>query len=174
MEKDKQSYPEQKLKEIEKRLIEIIASMSYVKGRSQKMAEITANISIRKEVTQKQIRELTGYSLGTVSSALQSLEKQGFIRKTKNSVTKEYIYADEGTLTDFRSKSMTNIFEYFSQLKKFLKNIEKRLEKPNLKNKKGYHNIKNFVDSMSLLFSTLEQALGNILKSQQTKRGSNK
>ena len=69
---------------------------------------------------------------------------------------------------------MTNIFEYFSQLKEFLKNIEKRLEKPNLKNKKGYQNIKNFVDSMSLLFSTLEQALGNILKSQQTNRGSNK
>lgn len=174
MQKNKQSYPEQKLKEIEKRLIEIIASMGYVKGRSQKMAEITANIAIRKEVTQKQIRELTGYSLGTVSLALQSLEKQGFIRKTKNSVTKEYIYTDEGAFTDFRSKSMTNLFEYFSQLKKFLKNMEKRLEKPNLKNKKGYENIKKFVDSMNLLFSTLEQTIGNFMKSQQTQRGSNK
>jgi DNA-binding transcriptional regulator GbsR (MarR family) len=165
-----QSTPEQKLKQIEKRLIEIIASMGYFKGRSQKMAQITANIAIRKEVTQKQIRELTGYSLGTVSLALQSLEKQGFIQKTKNSHTKEYIYLDEGAFTDFRSKSMTNIFEYFSQLKKFLKDIQNRLEKPNLKDKKGYENIKNYLDAMNLLFSTLEQALGNFVKSKQNQR----
>ena len=77
MNNNQEPTAEQKLKQIEKRLVEIIASMGYFKGRSQKMAEITANIAIRKEVTQKQIRELTGYSLGTVSSALQSLQKQG-------------------------------------------------------------------------------------------------
>jgi sugar-specific transcriptional regulator TrmB len=105
-----------------------------------------------------------------VSLALQSLEKQGFIQKTKNSHTKEYIYLDEGAFTDFRSKSMTNIFEYFSQLKKFLKDIQNRLEKPNLKDKKGYENIKNYLDAMNLLFSTLEQALGNFVKSKQNQR----
>ena len=153
-----ETIPEQ-LKEIEKSLVEIITSMGYLKGRSKKMAKIAAYITIRQEVTQKLLREITGYSLGSVSSALQSLEDIGFIKKIENSNSREYIYKYETNYTQPQSKSMLNVLNYFSQLERFLTAIEKKLDKPGFKEKKGYKNIKNFINTMNALFPAVKQTL---------------
>ena len=90
MQTNNHTTAEQKLREIENKLVDTITSLSYLKGRSPKHAKITAHIYIRRKVTQKQLRELTGYSLGTISNTLQSLEKMGTIHKTQDPQTKEH------------------------------------------------------------------------------------
>jgi len=70
---------EKKLRTVEKRLVDLLTNAGYLKGRSRKFSEITAHIYIHREVTQRLLRKLTGYSLGTISAALQTLEKQGVV-----------------------------------------------------------------------------------------------
>lgn len=168
---DTQATPKEKLRQIESRLVEILTSIGYLKGRSKRTAEITAYITIRGEVTQKLLRELTGYSLGTVSSTLQSLENSGVIRKHKNPNSRGYIYRSESTFTDPQSRPMMTLFEYFSQMREFLAKIEKKLDQPHLREKTGYENIKNFVANMNLLFPAVEQVLHKISGSSETQRG---
>lgn len=161
-----QSSSKETLREIESRLVEIIADMGALKGRSKKMANITAYITIRKEVTQKLLRELTGYSLGSVSSILQSLEQIGLVLKEKGSDSRECLYKFDESYTQPQSRAIGGILEYFSQLEKFFSKLEEKLDQPGFNEKKGYENVKGFVDDMKNLFPAFRNALSFFLRKQ--------
>ena len=163
MKPDNHQTAEQTLKDIENKLADIITSLSHLKGRTTKHSKITAHIYIHKKATQKQLRELTGYSLGTISTTLQSLEKMGIINKTQDPKTREYNYELEGTIAQPGSRSVGNIFEYFAQQKKFLKEIKVKLNQPHLSNKKGYENLNQFINKMTEVFPAIEKATQKIL-----------
>jgi DNA-binding transcriptional regulator GbsR (MarR family) len=165
-----QETPAQKLRDIENRLGEIITSMGQLKGRSDKMAKLAAYITIRGEVTQKLLREITGYSLGTVSSSLQILEKMGFVSKYKDSNSKEYLYRYEESYAQSQSSSIMNVLEYFRELDEFLKQMGDKLDKHNLKGKEGYEHIREFIENMRRLFQAVEEALSKL--SRPVERGS--
>lgn len=159
MKKSEPHLFEGKLRTIEKRLINVIANLGYLKGRSPKFSEITAYVYVHQEVTQKILRELTGYSLGTISTVLQILEKQGIIRKHLNPDTREYHYELYGTLSQIGSRSLTHVQQYFSEIKEFFQAIEAKLAQSNLSKKKGYRNIRQLVDEMSILVPAYERVL---------------
>jgi len=154
---------EQKLKEIENKLADTITNLSFLKGRQPKTSKIIALIYLHRKTTQKQLREITGYSLGTISTNLQSLEKMGIIRKTQAPQTREYNYELEGTIAQPGSRSVTNIFEYFSQQKDFIKQIKTKLAQPHLSNKKGYENVNEFINQMDAIFPAIEHSIQKIL-----------
>jgi DNA-binding transcriptional regulator GbsR (MarR family) len=174
MNSNNQSTAKQKLKEIENRIADIITNLSFLKGRQPKISKIIALTYLHRRTTQKQLRELTGYSLGTISNALQSLEKMGIIRKTQDPQTREYNYELEGTIAQPGSRSVTNIFEYFSQQKIFLKKIKTKLAQQHLSNKKGYEELSEFVNKMEDIFPAIEHATQKILTqvSGQNRSGS--
>jgi DNA-binding transcriptional regulator GbsR (MarR family) len=165
-----QETPAQKLRDIENHLVEIITSMGQLKGRSDKMAKLAAYITIRGEVTQKSLREITGYSLGTVSSSLQILEKMGFVSKYQNSNSREYLYRYEESYAQSQSRSIMNVLEYFRELDEFLSQMEGKLDKPHLKGKEGYENITEFIENMRRLFPVVEEALSKF--SRPAEKGS--
>ena len=165
-----QETPAQKLRDIENHLVEIITSMGQLKGRSDKMAKLAAYITIHGEVTQKFLREITGYSLGTVSSSLQILEKMGFVRIYKDSNSREYLYRYEESYTQSQSKSMMNVLEYLRELDEFLSQMEAKLDKPRLKGKEGYKDVKEFIENMRRLFSVVEEAISKFSGSNQKSR----
>ncbi|MCW4015151.1 MAG: MarR family transcriptional regulator [Candidatus Bathyarchaeota archaeon] len=163
---------EQTLKEIENKLVDTLTSLSYLKGRTPKHSKITALTYIHKKITQKQLREHTGYSMGTISNILQSLEKMGIIHKTQDPQTREYNYELEGTITQPGSRSVTNIFEYFAQQKEFLNKIKAKLDQPHISNKKGYQNINEFINKMNAIFPAIEKATQKMLTQISDKNGS--
>lgn len=157
------STTEQKLREIENKLVDIITSLSYLKGRSTKTAKIIAHIYIHRKATQKLLRELTGYSLGTISNTIKSLETMGIIYKTQQSETREYIYKLEGTLPQSGSRLISSTFEYLSQLEEFLKKVKIELDQPYLSNKKGFENLNEFVNKMDDIFPAVQQTIQKVL-----------
>ena len=159
--------PEQQLRDIESELVQIITNMGSLKGRSNKIAKISAYIAIRKKVTQKLLRELTGYSLGSVSSSLQSLEKLGLVKKQKDSTSREYLYIYDQNYAEPQSRSLGNVFEYFVQLENFLVKIEDKLNQPGFEEKSGYNSIKSFVDNMKALFQGVRIALSTFVEEQK-------
>jgi DNA-binding MarR family transcriptional regulator len=163
---------EQKLKEIENNLADIITTLSFLKGRRPKTSKIIALVYLYRNATQKQLRELTGYSLGTISNTLQSLEKMGIINKTQDPQTREYTYELEGNITQPGSRSVTNVFEYFAQQKQFLKKIKTKLAQPHLENKRGYKKINEFVDQMNAVFPAIEKVTQKLLTQLEKENGS--
>ncbi|MBN1244297.1 hypothetical protein JXA31_01735 [Candidatus Bathyarchaeota archaeon] len=159
MKRSKNALSEERFDIIERRLVEIIANFGYLKGRSAKTAEVTAYIYIRREVTQQLLRELTGYSLGTISAALQDLEKFGVASKHASPDTRGYIYRLAGTPSQVLSRSMTDFQAYLSQTSSFLEEVEAKLSKPSLSKKHGYSSLRSFLDEMNILIPAYEHIL---------------
>lgn len=155
---------EQKLKEIDHKIVGIITNLSFLKGRQPKISKIIALIYLHRKTTQKQLREFTGYSLGTISNSLQFLEKMGIVHKTQDPQTREYNYELEGTIAQPGSRSVTNIYEYFAQQKQFLKKIEAKLAQSHLSNKKGYKEVSELVTKMEAIAPATERAMQKLLK----------
>lgn len=159
MKQSNKTVAEQRFEAIERRLVEIIAGFGYLKGRSPKIAEVTAYIYIREEVTQQLLRQLTGYSLGTVSAALQELEQLGVINKHVSPDARGYVYRLAGTPSQVLSRSMTDVKEYLSQTGSFLEEVEAKLTKPALSKKQGYSSLRRFLDEMNGLIPAYEHVL---------------
>jgi len=162
MENSKPPLIEEKFRTIEKKLVGILTNLGDLKGRSSKTSEITAYIYVRQEVTQKLLRELTGYSLGTISTALQRLENLGVVRKHPDPNTRQYHYKLDGTPSQIQSRSMMAFHGYFSQIKEFLQGIEAKLSRPPLSKKRGYKNIRQFLDEMNVLIPAYEHLIQKI------------
>jgi len=159
MKSGKNALGEEQLGAIERRLVEIISDFGYLKGRSAKIAEVTAYIYIREEVTQQLLRQLTGYSLGTVSAALKELEQLGVVSKHPSADARGYLYKLAGTPSQVLSRSMTDVQEYLSQTSSFLEEIEAKLSKQSLSKKQGYGSLRRFLDEMNVLIPAYQHIL---------------
>jgi DNA-binding transcriptional regulator GbsR (MarR family) len=157
MENSKPRLIEKKLRTVEKRLVDLLTKAGYLKGRSRKFSEITAHIYIHQEVNQKLLRKLTGYSLGTISTALQTLEKQGVVHKHSDPDTHEYHYELDGTVSQTVFRSLRDIQQFLYQMKEFSRGIEAKLSHPHLSNKKGYENIRQFLDELDIVIPAHER-----------------
>lgn len=159
MQNRKKPLSEEKLRAIEKRLAAIIATFGYLKGRSAKVTKVLAYIYIRKEVTQQLLRDLTGYSLGTISTALQNLEQTSIVSKHPIPDSRRYLYRINGTLSEVLSRSMKEFPVYLSQVNTFLKETETKLNKPSLSDKQGYTNLRHFLDEMTVLIPAYDHVM---------------
>lgn len=150
---------EKKFRVIERKLVEILTDFGYLKGRSSKTSTVMAYIYIRGEATQQLIRELTGYSLGTVSATLQDLEQAGFVSKSDSPGSRGYVYKLAGTFSQVMSRSMTGFQDYLAQTRSFLEEIEAKLRSNHLSQKQGYNSLRRFLDEMNVLIPAYQHIL---------------
>lgn len=165
---------EEQLMFIERKLAEIIAKLGHLKGRSAKTSMIMAYIYIRQEATQNLLRNLTGFSLGTVSSSLQELENLNTVSKHTNPNERGYIYRLIKAPSQAMPTSMNEFQEYLSQTRSFLEKVEAELNKPSLTKAQGYSRLRNFLDDMNVLIPAYQQILkrylGNPSNTKQSKQ----
>jgi DNA-binding transcriptional regulator GbsR (MarR family) len=171
----KKALCDEQLATIERRLANIIANFGYLKGRSAKTSEVMAFIYIRQEVTQQLLRTLTGYSLGTISAALQDLEKMGSVSKHPSPTSREYTYRLAGTPSQVLSQSMIDFQGYLGAISVFLKEIEAKLNQQSLSERQGFSDLKSFLDEMKVLIPAYQHVLQKFqktrLNSTQKERG---
>lgn len=130
-----------------------------MKGRNAKTSEVMAYIYIRQEATQQLLRDLTGYSLGTISAALHDLEKLGVVSKNPSPNSREYVYRLSGTPSQLMSRSMNDFQIYLSKISRFLKATNAKLSKPSFSKKQGYNALRRFLDEMNILVPAYQHVL---------------
>jgi DNA-binding transcriptional regulator GbsR (MarR family) len=145
--------------ELEKKLIQTIANMSYQKGRSPKFSTIAAYSYVREKVTQKTLHEITGYSRGTISIILQKLVDEGILDQVYDKKTRQYIYENNGTLRSILGGSLTNARDFFSFIIDKFNEVEEALKSEVLKSKRGYIHINEFVQEMKDLMPAYQQVM---------------
>ncbi|MBN2156055.1 MAG: hypothetical protein JW776_08430 [Candidatus Lokiarchaeota archaeon] len=145
--------------EIQRELVEIIAEMGYQKGRSNKFSIIVAYVYILGDVTQKILQDRTKFSLSTVSNALNTLEENDTVYKKYNQDDHQYHYFLNGTLSDILGRNMGDFQTYFSQLSKKIQEVGEILKDTRLYDKKGYDNIKEFVEKMAILIPAFQNLM---------------
>lgn len=72
------------IKAVENRIIEFLSTSPLFMGQNPLLTKIKAYFATRKDLTQAELQELTGYSSGAISQALKELVNEGFIIKERS------------------------------------------------------------------------------------------
>ncbi len=150
---------ESELRAIEKRVVEIIVDLGYLKGRSRRTSEILAYLYIYNKTTQKMLREATGYSLGTVSNALKELRQLGLVRKSRDPEGREYSYEFVVPVSQQLAYYSTAMNQYFHAWNEFLEQLENELRKNHIAKKKGAEKIRHFINKMRVVIPAAADAM---------------
>ncbi len=148
--KSKSHIYEGKVRVYEKRLIEILVDAGKVKGQNAVFGSIIGYLLLHENLTQTQLKELTGFSKGAISQTLKVLSSVPAIKKEPLEGAREYIYALGVNMADIAS----NIGSYKSESNelaiKFLQSKVQELDK--YKDKRGYDILSKRVTEMINFF----------------------
>ncbi|MHA2247351.1 MAG: hypothetical protein ACXADY_20560 [Candidatus Hodarchaeales archaeon] len=81
-----------KLKAYEKQLVAFFIALGGSRGQGEKESTISGYGFVHKKLTAKQLRDLTGYSIGTISSYFRTFYRSGFLKKRRLSGSHTYEY----------------------------------------------------------------------------------
>jgi DNA-binding MarR family transcriptional regulator len=145
------------IREIEKTFIKLIVDMGSIGPLSPKFTEILGYLMIHGHLTQAQINELTGFSIGTVSSNLNQMLTLGLVRKELIPKTRTYQYIfleDKGNLEMQASFMKTEV------INSVIAFFEERLnELLNFENEKGFNLLKQRINAILTFFRWHKKAI---------------
>jgi len=113
-----------------------------------KSSKIICYFLIHRKLTQKQLQELTGYSVGTISSYLSLLENKGFLKKRMIPGTHTMQYFIPGSLIQYINILRENTLKENAKAKDFFKSIKMKLNELLMQNLKGFDLIHSSVNEI--------------------------
>lgn len=143
---------EGKMKEYEQILVEFSMESGRAKSADQKLQKLLAYLGIHKKLTQKQFKDLTGYSMATISKKLRFLIDSGVIEKKRIERSNEHVYQiDRQVYARVGNLSYTEL----PIIKEYI--LTKIDELKNYNDKSGYELLSNRLNEMikSLDFITI-------------------
>jgi len=142
---------DEKVAEFENDIINFMIKSPLFFDQDHILSIIKSYFVTRRDLTQKEIKKLTGLSAGKISQELNSLIKMGLIEKSNISKTGEITYSMKSIQKSFLTTSLNAISEV-SKAGKIYKNIKNELEKgrEKYKNLKGYLKISNLINLLAL------------------------
>jgi DNA-binding transcriptional regulator GbsR (MarR family) len=148
---------EGKIKEYEQILIDFVLDSGRAKSIDPNLQLILGYIGIHKKLTQKQLKDLTGLSTGTISKKLRDILALGVAKKERIPKTNEYLYINTpetyGDIAD-------TTFEDFRKINEFLKKKINELEK--LSDKKGAELLTKRLKGLNKTFKTVQNIWSDI------------
>jgi predicted transcriptional regulator len=136
------------IKNFEKQIIEFLTTTPIFLGQKSKTLTIKAYFITRKILSQKKLKELTGFSSGTISQELKGLINKGIIEKTKISSTGEITYVMKSVEKAILNSDIDKVREEINLMEEDLHVFKSELEndKEELKSVKGFNKIYQLID----------------------------
>ena len=167
------------IRQIEQEIVEFFAEKaSEYTGRHPIVSMVMSYFYIRRSLTQRDLRKLTGFSAGAISKAVRQLVDMNVITREVIPGTHTHLYKME-TLP-FRSPS------YFLQTEQTLEKLHKELEEikdkldvhsGEMRNLEGYQKVYDIVEHLLVQISSvprfmdlIEEELGKFIKQTKRKR----
>ncbi|MFX0048560.1 MAG: hypothetical protein ACFE8G_10390 [Candidatus Hermodarchaeota archaeon] len=125
-----------KIKDFEKTLIKFFVDIGKNKDTPAKVQKILGYLIIHNKLSQSNLKELTGYSIGTISTTLGNLVELGVVKKERIESSNKYQYSIIGDLPKIFETSSEVSIEQFTEISKFMK--IKLLELNEFNKKEGY------------------------------------
>lgn len=146
-----------KIKEYEQILIEFVLDSGRAKSVDPNLQLILGYIGIHKKLTQKQLKDLTKLSAGTISKKLRDILKLGVVKKEKIPKTNEYLYI---SAPEAYGDTADATLEDFVKINEFIKKKINEIE--NYKDKKGAKFLSKRLKSLIKTFETVQNIWSDI------------
>jgi len=155
------------LREIEADVIEFLKQSQLFIGDRASKAEILSYFITRKQLTQSNLKKLTGLSRGTISQELQDLIQRKIIKEKKNNDGKVKIYVMESIIVGFINYYLYSIKDYATYKEEFLlMNEELEQHREKLQKFDQYNEISKIVQLFLAAFPLVEEII-NLLKEKR-------
>ncbi|MFX1451211.1 MAG: hypothetical protein ACFFCM_10240 [Promethearchaeota archaeon] len=148
---------EGRIKEYENILIDFVLDSGRAKSVDPNLQLILGYIGIHKKLTQKQLRDLTGLSSGTISKKIRDILDLSVVKKEKIPKTNKYIYINT---PEAYGDTAEATLEEFIEIIKFLKQKLNELEEK--KDKKGAEFLIRRIQGLIKTFETVKNIWSDI------------
>ncbi len=142
----------QKFRNIEKKVLDYALEIGQRRS-SEKITMINFYLFMYESLTQKELKNLTNFSMGTISTHLNAMISLGLIEKKLISGTHKYTYSFILKPKTFASSGIDIALNAKSEAEQFFQGIKARLE--DLKDKKGaeflMNRIEEFIDYLTMM-----------------------
>ena len=129
---------EGKMREFEKQIVDAFVKIGEFRYLSPKISIIFTYLVIHGPLTQSDLKDLTGFSLGTISNTLNLMMSINLVDKKLITGTHTFEYHLFRGTTELMPQSSRFKLESVNEAKKFFEIIIEKVEKSDLKKQKGY------------------------------------
>ncbi|MFX0105242.1 MAG: MarR family transcriptional regulator [Candidatus Hodarchaeota archaeon] len=137
-----------KLRKYEDKIVEFLLDIAASKRVNPKISAISSYLLIHGKLTQKELKELTGFSIGSISTLLSVMIGTGAFQKERIPHTHTFIYSFPGKLEDLTLKGIEIALSSFGPLETYLKNQKKELKKLMEQSKEGAEHLLQRIDEL--------------------------
>ena len=160
----------QEINDIEDEIVQFLSTSPIFIGQNPLLKKIKAYFATRRDLTQSQLQELTGYSSGAISQALKELVKTRYIQKSRTSSTGEITYSMRSIILAYLTahldaiKISMKMGEELEMIKADLEKNKRELEVLN-----GYDVLCKWVDNfLEIIADPTQKELVSRLENQKT------
>lgn len=146
---------EGRIRDYEKELIEFYKDVGKVRGQNPKFSTMLGYMMIHGSLTQKQLKELTGFSLATVSNTLNAMILMKLATKRRIKGTNAFKYIVD--LSQIAVRSTSNKIEEFEKQVKFYKMMVSKLKQKEYRDKEGQSMLLERLSQMLNFVSTWKE-----------------
>ncbi|MFW9999538.1 MAG: MarR family transcriptional regulator [Candidatus Hodarchaeota archaeon] len=137
-----------KLRKYEDKLVEFLLDIAQSKRVNPKISTISSYLLIHGKLTQKELKELTKFSIGSISTFLSVMIGTGVFQKERIPRTHTFTYSFTGQLEDLTTKGIEIALSSFSPLDVYLIKKKDELKKFIEQSKKGALHLFNRIDEL--------------------------
>ncbi len=150
MKKEEKFDPE--IKKIESEIFKTLLKYTVFSVRGEIASKILFYFITRKDLTQSELQNLTGFSAGKISQELNNFLEFNLIKISKKS--KPWIYSMESVVAETFSRAISLLKTNIKWEAKFLEmKNDLVINREELQNLNGYNEIKDFIDVNLMRFS---------------------
>jgi len=149
---DQDQLFDEKLKKYEEKLVSFFTDIGEQKRVNPKFLKMSSYLFIHKKLTQKQLKELTGFSTGTISTFLSVMLGTEFFEKKMIPGSHTCLYRYKGELEDLTSKGLDTALKSFLPSENFLNDKKKSLNSLIEQDKKGASHLSKRIEEILEIF----------------------
>ncbi|MFW9876640.1 MAG: hypothetical protein ACFFG0_26390 [Candidatus Thorarchaeota archaeon] len=146
--KTKKPLISDELRKYEDIIVKCLQNIAQSKRVNPKISTISAYLLIHGKLTQKELKELTGFSMGSISTLLSVMTGTGVFQKERIPHTHTFIYSFPGKLEDLTTRGIEIALSAFGPLETYLKNKKKELKKLAEQRKEGANHLLQRIDEL--------------------------
>ena len=165
-EKNKSYLFDDKLQTYEQKVKDFLLDIAAHKRANPKLALISANLLLHGNLTQHQLKELTGFSIGSISTYLTVMMGIGAVEKRLIPGTHKYTYSITGEIENMFSLGYDIFLKTVSNSEPFLKSMKEKLRKLIDNNKKGAKQVYVAIEDLLNVFNVYKEAAPILLRSR--------
>ncbi|MFW9829189.1 MAG: MarR family transcriptional regulator [Candidatus Thorarchaeota archaeon] len=141
-----------KLRKYEVKLVDLILDIAQSKHVNPKISNISSYLLIHEKLTQKELKELTNFSMGSISTYLSVMTGTGVYLKERIAKTHTYTYSFLGNLEDLTTMGFEIALKSINSLERYFKSKKKELNELIKNSQKGAEHLFRRIDELLMAF----------------------